>query len=1050
MAAKTFRLANAAVNGFGRLLESDQTAATTATGWTVGKTAAANDSDMIWGTERAANTFSTEAGTPKPPVLAATNALRSDTQITGEFANANWSIVIAFRSVTVAYSGTIRARARVFRSVNADGSGATEITGSTQVGTTTGAGSTSADTTSTITWAPGAAFTLNGEYLFIVLACEIVTASGSNTADALLRTGTTTTGVRIVTSNMATLDIGTISLVFTPSGIDTQTFLYTDSDTGILGLVPSATEQSTTSDSATTSLLLTPSVVEAAEFIDAATQTLVLTPDGTDVYTPGAAGTEYTDADTGLLVFTPSGTDVADFSDNATKYFALTPSSTDITELTDSATKYLQFSFLPSLSFPIAANNVTDNFNRADESPIGPPWDTTNWVTDELAIVSNKMSSVDRGFSTFDGGADWGTLVSDFEAIITIVTNLTSNGDDVTLEINNYYAGPPQIIAGVELINNQAVLNRTFGGVSGQVASLSVTSAAGDQIGLRRMGNVVEAWYKSVSGSWQLIGSLNQAMPSAMSLDLYLLGANNNITVDDFKLATLSLENIQTVEAGQVYLALTPSGTDVADFSDSATESLVLTPSSVEIGQFADIDTMSLKLRPQLGYLIDHFDSSVLGTDWRPHFEGGLVEDTGSRMRLNFTPPWGFARVFTTDSYDKSGISLTLDPVTIDTTTDFAGINTYFEDDAGNYIQFEKGWSATDVDYFIYAEFFINGIFDSGQLNHTAPISMRLRESANTFYVEYTLDGITWNLLLSTDSTNFLDIGSVRIQANGTPGNYAEIDNFILYTQDVWETTQFTDAAIGQILFTPSGSEIREISDAATESLALTPSDTQVFEGTDQATATVVFTPAGVDIREHSDSATQGLILTASGVEIAEYVDANIGLVVFTPNGVDQFTGVTAYTDSGTGILGLVPNATDVIEYADTGINTLVLSVSGTEYRTVEYIDSGERYLTLTPSGTDTITKEYADEDTAISTLTPSSVDVVEYVDLDTGLLILTPFSSDLGPGGVSDDAEALIKFTPSTYEFRIITQLIGKLGEMRYDGTVVFQRYWSRARESL
>lgn len=205
MATKTFRLANATDNNFQRMVDGvDQAAATLGTGWVVGKTATANSSEMLVGTERAASTFSTEAGTPKPSGLitgASANAFRSQVPLDGIFANANWTLTLVWRSVTTAHSGTLRVRVRVFKGPNADGSGATELTGSTQVGTTSGVGSTSADVTSTVTWSPGGVLAFAGEYLFVAVAMEIVTASGSNTADADFRTGSgITTGTRVLTS----------------------------------------------------------------------------------------------------------------------------------------------------------------------------------------------------------------------------------------------------------------------------------------------------------------------------------------------------------------------------------------------------------------------------------------------------------------------------------------------------------------------------------------------------------------------------------------------------------------------------------------------------------------------------------------------------------------------------------------------------------------------------------------------------------------------------------------------------------------------------------
>ncbi len=229
MAVKTYRLASTLVNNFGELLEADQTVATLATGWVVAKLASPQSSEMDVGTEVASGTFSSNSTTAKPASLitgTTANALRTSTPLSGQFANTNWSIAVVLRSVTAA-GGTVRIRCRVYKSANADGSGATELTGSTQVGTTTGALSTSADQTSTVTWAPGGTITLTNEYLFFAIALEVVTAGGSNSSDADIRAGTSANGTRVVTPDFSVIysDTGTVRLSFTPSAVETAEFV---------------------------------------------------------------------------------------------------------------------------------------------------------------------------------------------------------------------------------------------------------------------------------------------------------------------------------------------------------------------------------------------------------------------------------------------------------------------------------------------------------------------------------------------------------------------------------------------------------------------------------------------------------------------------------------------------------------------------------------------------------------------------------------------------------------------------------------------------------
>ncbi|HEY9657574.1 MAG TPA: hypothetical protein V6C65_03855, partial [Allocoleopsis sp.] len=189
MAQLNFRVQNA-LSGTFRSMDEVNSAAATVGGWKLGKTAAGQSAELTVGTE--SNVFTLQSSFPKPNGLitgASPNAWRSVNQYSGTFAATAWSIRVAGRSVNNAFSGTGRARVRVFASVNADGSAARELTTATQVGTTVGPGSTSADVVSVVTWTPATTLTLAGEYIFIAVAWEIITASGNNNADIDLRTG---------------------------------------------------------------------------------------------------------------------------------------------------------------------------------------------------------------------------------------------------------------------------------------------------------------------------------------------------------------------------------------------------------------------------------------------------------------------------------------------------------------------------------------------------------------------------------------------------------------------------------------------------------------------------------------------------------------------------------------------------------------------------------------------------------------------------------------------------------------------------------------------
>jgi hypothetical protein len=217
MATKTYRAGSGADGSYAALFEADQTAATRADGWTVAKIAAGNSSEMDVGFKRTSGTFTLQSSFPKPltPGQVTFNGFKTPVALSGTFAATAWTFTFAVRATTASAQAG-RMRLRVFRSVNASGAGATELTGSTQVGTTSSALSTSADVTTVVTWTPGATITLNGEFLFFVLAWEIMTAGGSNSCDVSIRTGQAAGGSRLITPDF-------VADVSTPiSGTDSQ------------------------------------------------------------------------------------------------------------------------------------------------------------------------------------------------------------------------------------------------------------------------------------------------------------------------------------------------------------------------------------------------------------------------------------------------------------------------------------------------------------------------------------------------------------------------------------------------------------------------------------------------------------------------------------------------------------------------------------------------------------------------------------------------------------------------------------------------------------
>jgi hypothetical protein len=192
MAIKTYFFKDVSVSGFGSLSETDPGASTTGTGWVVAKTGSSNFSTQLYGTERAANTFSGTDGLATPATPSSGDSWRSEVPVNGTFANANWTITANVRAVTASSAQRGRIKVRTWKSANADGTSGTQLTSSLLTGSIIPSISTSADNASTITWSPGSVCTLTFEYFFLQVEWEITTASGSNSGDIDFRASSST------------------------------------------------------------------------------------------------------------------------------------------------------------------------------------------------------------------------------------------------------------------------------------------------------------------------------------------------------------------------------------------------------------------------------------------------------------------------------------------------------------------------------------------------------------------------------------------------------------------------------------------------------------------------------------------------------------------------------------------------------------------------------------------------------------------------------------------------------------------------------------------
>lgn len=181
--------------------------ATSSSGWTVAKTAANNYANLTQGSEVAGfsttvvpnataptttGSFSATATYTPPDLIYHTGSISTLYPYNGTFAAGTWTFTFNLISVTASATGAGRINLRVFKAPRSGTSTfgtMTELTSAMQAGTIASAPTTTTQRASTVSWA-APAFVLNNEFLIVKVGFQITTASGSNSADFLLRHGT--------------------------------------------------------------------------------------------------------------------------------------------------------------------------------------------------------------------------------------------------------------------------------------------------------------------------------------------------------------------------------------------------------------------------------------------------------------------------------------------------------------------------------------------------------------------------------------------------------------------------------------------------------------------------------------------------------------------------------------------------------------------------------------------------------------------------------------------------------------------------------------------
>lgn len=154
----------------GLLTTTAPAASTSTTGWTVGTTAVNQYSRQTYNSEIATTGFTSTAQPSGTLVNLGEDCYRS-TATTGTFSAGTWYSSISCIAVSSGGIQQARGRFRIWKSSNADGTSATELTQGTMIGSQITELSTTVAQTSSASTAMGAV-TLTNEYLFYQIALE--------------------------------------------------------------------------------------------------------------------------------------------------------------------------------------------------------------------------------------------------------------------------------------------------------------------------------------------------------------------------------------------------------------------------------------------------------------------------------------------------------------------------------------------------------------------------------------------------------------------------------------------------------------------------------------------------------------------------------------------------------------------------------------------------------------------------------------------------------------------------------------------------------------
>ncbi len=186
-------------------------------------------------------------------------------------------------------------------------------------------------------------------------------------------------------------------------------------------------------------------------------------------------------------------------------------------------------------AFPI--NAVIDSFTRADENPLGSPWGgilTTGEA--QLQLLSNQGAGSTA--DVFNGSVITGPFGPDCEAYMTLATIDVGNRAEVYARVFNDASGIDAYCVSV-VGSTWSIRKKTNSSDAALGANHTQALSAGDSIGIRCIGDEIQAWYKPSGGIWTMLFTRNDTTwTAAGGIGARMFGTTYRI--DDFGGGTIT------------------------------------------------------------------------------------------------------------------------------------------------------------------------------------------------------------------------------------------------------------------------------------------------------------------------------------------------------------------------------------------------------------------------------------------------------------------------------------------------------------------------------